>query len=277
MNNKYSNNKIVTQSLKIDDNPFSGLSDVDITKKLIKDYVRFFQPIVDLQSKEIVKQEVLLRKNNKENSTAFHDIAKLEKMGKIGLLDLSNVMHVSHLISKNKTDIPIAINISAKSFEDQTFVDYLISAAKRTQGKDGSNLLAVELTETEMVKSTDKLNAVFNKLKTFGVNISADDYSSGFMDMNLVKSLDFDTVKIDGDLVLKYADGDASAKSQIEEVVSYAKRRGMQVIAERANGNSISDLRDMGVDFGQSFDLGMPVDEVHRTKDHKEKSYAYSL
>jgi EAL domain-containing protein (putative c-di-GMP-specific phosphodiesterase class I) len=107
---------------------------------------------------------------------------------------------------------------------------------------------------------------VLNRLKQIGVQLSIDDFGTGFSSLSYLSRLPFDTLKIDRSFV--YAVGENGENSEIlQTIISLAKSLRMRVIAEGIETESqLAVLRNLGCDYGQGYLLAKP-----KSKEETEK------
>ncbi len=238
----------------------SDAAEYDIVRCLLVNYKRYFQPIFDLEDNSTHHYELLLRK--KDGSSAFSDIIEMEKNGLIHLLDKANIMHAINMVDKKESSIPIAVNISAKSFENDAFCNFIVRSASRMKHK---GKLYIELTETCQVKNVEKLNKLFIQLKKYDVFIAADDFSSGYMDEKSIMTLPFDNVKLDISLVQDL--DNPKKRTRVKNILKYAKDNGISVTAECIENKKMLDqVNNLGVKLGQGYYLGMPQPKIKNNK-----------
>jgi len=128
-----------------------------------------------------------------------------------------------------KADLRIAVNVSARQFQQPEFVEQVISTLRRT-GAD-PNRLTLELTESVLVHNVEDVIEKMSALKSEGVNFALDDFGTGYSSLYYLKRLPLDQLKIDRSFVhdvLIDSDDAAIAKT----IVALAQTLGLKVIAE---------------------------------------------
>jgi diguanylate cyclase (GGDEF)-like protein len=125
--------------------------------------------------------------------------------------------------------INIAVNVSARQFQQAEFVEQVISTLRST-GAD-PNRLTLELTESLLVHNVEDVIEKMSELKRVGVNFALDDFGTGYSSLYYLKRLPLDQLKIDRSFVrdvLIDPDDAAIAKT----IVALAQTLGLKVIAE---------------------------------------------
>ena len=126
-------------------------------------------------------------------------------------------------------DLKIAVNVSARQFQQAEFVEQVVSTLRST-GADPRRL-TLELTETLLVHNVEDVIEKMSDLKSEGVNFALDDFGTGYSSLYYLKRLPLDQLKIDRSFVrdvLTNSDDAAIAKT----IVALAQTLGLKVIAE---------------------------------------------
>jgi len=106
-----------------------------------------------------------------------------------------------------------------------------------------------ELLESEKVKDFKKVIKFFKEIRRFGVKVAIDDFGSGFSNFSYMTKLNLDYIKIDG-ILIQDIDNDKNAQIVVETIVSFAKKLGIETIAEYVHSSNIfSAVKEMGIDY----------------------------
>ena len=126
-------------------------------------------------------------------------------------------------------DFMLAVNVSARQFQQADFVEQLIATLRNT-GADPTRL-TLELTESLLLHNVEAVIEKMEALKREGVNFALDDFGTGYSSLYYLKRLPLDQLKIDRSFVsdvLIDAEDAAIAKT----IVALAGTLGLEVIAE---------------------------------------------
>ncbi len=149
-----------------------------------------------------------------------------------------------------------AINLSGASLSDDRFR----SALRRTlqQMALPPGVLCLEITETAAVANLSKVVPFIEEMKALGCLFALDDFGSGLSSFAYLKNLPVDFLKIDGSFVKDIAD-DPMDLAMVQAIHAIGHVMGLKTIAEYVTSQAVADkLRDIGVDYGQGYHLGMP-------------------
>ena len=128
---------------------------------------------------------------------------QLEYSGDIHVAGRFIVDQVFQKARKWQTDFPdlmAGFNVSYLQFRDSGFVDYLIQKANEYELNPG--YLCIELTKSSRADDFDTLAGCFEKLRSFGVRISPDDFGIACSTLLLIRNLPVGSVKLDHSFTL---------------------------------------------------------------------------
>ena len=153
--------------------------------------------------------------------------------------------------------LTIAVNVSARQFRHDDFVDQVLEVLERT----GANplRLKLELTESLLVDNVEGVIAKMTVLKASGVGFSLDDFGTGYSSLSYLKRLPLDQLKIDQGFVRDIlADPNDAAIAKM--VIALAESMGLSVIAEGVETEEQRDfLARQGCHAYQGYLFGRPV------------------
>ena len=113
--------------------------------------------------------------------------------------------------------------------------------------------LMIEISERVVAQDPGKTIAKMKVLKDMGVKIAVDDFGTGSVNLNYLKSLSIDTLKIDLSLI-KGMEDDPRNTAIVEGVVFSALSMGLSVIAEGIETTEQAALlQSIGCNYGQGF------------------------
>jgi hypothetical protein len=122
-------------------------------------------------------------------------------------------------------------------------------------------LYLLELTETALLASDDRLLADLAALRETGVRLAIDDFGTGYSTLSYPAELPVDVVKMDRSFVERIATPGAEQRLALATgIVQMAVTLGYQVIAEGIETEAQRDLlASMGCHYGQGYLLAMPM------------------
>ncbi|MCK5885813.1 MAG: EAL domain-containing protein, partial [Alcanivorax sp.] len=205
--------------------------------------------------------EILLRLRDRNgdilNPGAF--IPAAERYQMMPHIDRWVLTQVLVTLSEELAALPnlhLAINLSATSLDDPTFIPFLENLLDRTTV--APERLTFEITETTVVNQLSSASELLARIRQKGSKVALDDFGSGFSSFNYLKHFQVDFIKIDGSFVrnLLYSSLDRTIVESISEV---AHRLGVKTVAEYVEDIAmIPVLEQAGVDFVQGYAIGRP-------------------
>jgi diguanylate cyclase (GGDEF)-like protein len=125
--------------------------------------------------------------------------------------------------------LTIAVNVSARQFNQPNFVDQVLSVLKSTGAK--AQLLKLELTESLLVSNVAGVIEKMHALKGKGVGFSLDDFGTGYSSLTYLKRLPLDQLKIDKSFVSDLL-SDPHDAAIAKTIIALGDSLGLGVIAE---------------------------------------------
>ncbi|MDQ7989996.1 MAG: EAL domain-containing protein [Candidatus Dactylopiibacterium sp.] len=220
--------------------------------------VCLYQPIMDMHEGRIVGCEVLMR--IRDGDTLIGPDVALPAVQHNHLQWKLDAAMARRALGELAAALPpmarfkIALNFFPENvcFERiHGLLGPLLKAARRDDF-----VICVEVTEHGFVPSVIEQSRL---LKDAGYLLSVDDFGTGYSNLNIVKRMAPDILKIDKSFVFEMED--ASVKSSlIPEIIGIARAVGAETIAEGIeNESQARGLRELGVRYGQGYHFGRPM------------------
>jgi len=193
-----------------------------------------YQPIVDVQGKQVIGLEALLRWQHPVlgaiSPGEFIQIAEESDL----IIKLSNwVLETACRQRKKWVDMNlppfyVSINVPARQINLESFLGTVKDTLERYQLS--ANLLKIEITErTAMTNVQQTLNTI-KKLQDNGVDIILDDFGVGYSSISYLVQYPFNTIKIDKSFIEGLEN--KNQRSVCRTLVAMGRNLGMNVVAE---------------------------------------------
>ena len=222
-----------------------------------------YQPQYRLSDQKIIGLEVLLRWQHPTlgqiSPARFIPVA--EQTGQIREIDswvLTQACQQAHQWHQQGLHFGrIAVNVSGQHLQQDTFLAELQKVLHTTQL--ASELLEIEVTETFLMKSTERAIETLTQLQRIGVSIAIDDFGTGYSSMSYLKKLPVALLKIDQSFV-KDTPEDMDDIAICKAIIALAKAMNIATIAEGIETPAQQQLlTDIGCDYGQGYWLNKPL------------------
>jgi PAS domain S-box-containing protein len=218
--------------------------------------VLYSQPIVPLLDHEPPSRELLLRMIGSDGRVIAPGqfLPAAERYGLIGEIDRWVLTRAIQWAGHGNH---VEANLSAESITDRELL-LLIEDELRRTGADPS-MIVFELTETALMHDLDAAETFAQGLVALGCGLALDDFGTGFGSFTYLKRLPVRILKIDIEFVRDLPSNPAN-QNLVKAIVSLAQGFGQKTIAEGVeNEETLTLLRDYGVDFAQGYHLGRPA------------------
>ncbi|RKS69172.1 diguanylate cyclase (GGDEF)-like protein [Motilibacter peucedani] len=224
--------------------------------------VLHYQPQLDLASGRVAGVEALVRWQHPERGL----LPPAEFLGAVeqsGLVDpftswvLTRAVQDCARWRAEGLDWAVSVNVSVRNL----VCDELASRLGRLLERTGlpPDQLTIEITETALATDADVLASAVGALADLGVDISIDDFGTGFTTFALLSRLRVNEIKVDREFV-----GGALARDEdraiVSAVVGLAGGIGCRVVAEGVEDGATADwLRTIGCTRAQGYHYSRPV------------------
>jgi len=193
----------------------------------------YYQPIVDLEGK-IRGCETLIRWNHPERGfvSPVEFIPIAESNGLIKSIGKWIIFQTAKRIETwcRKYDIYISINLTAREFADEEFIDLLLNAFEG-QNNPGPAYLKLEITESSGMEDPQLTIKKMHELADHGFEIYIDDFGTGQSSLSYLKDIPANTLKIDKCFLDDIA-FDENSRSYLNLIIDIAKNRGKKIVLE---------------------------------------------
>ncbi len=238
--------------------------EVELNRALSKkEFLLHYQPQMNLQTKQIIGMEALLRWHHPYQGLIGPNqfIPQAEENGMIipiGEWVLRAASKQAKYWEKQGFPRPnVAVNLSARQIHHGNLPALIQDILKRSH-LDPKNL-KLELTETFLIHETEETLQTLRELKAMGVQLYIDDFGAGYASLRYLKSFPVDGIKLDQSLIRELPHN-ANDAAIVEAVISLGKALGMQVIAEGVETQEqVTFLEQHGCDAMQGYWLAPPL------------------
>ncbi len=215
-----------------------------------------YQPIVDLERKEPVALEALLRW--RVSPALFIPLAERHRLiGALGELALGLALE-----EQSRHGLPVHVNVSPQELLDPGYPGRL--ALSLEEAGLPPEALVLEVTETALApdeRGRDALKSL-EVLRALGVRVYLDDFGSGYSSLERLASLPVDGLKLGQRFTSALGnppDPQSPAARVVAAVLALGQALGLPVVAEGIEHKAtLAYLRSLGFRLGQGFLLGRP-------------------
>lgn len=225
----------------------------------------YYQPKINCDDDSLYGAEALVRWQKPEGGFIYPDqfIPVFEENGNIVEVDFYVYREVFRYIRQRLDNglpvFPISMNVSRVHLRSNRIISYIEELLE--EYRIPPELLEFELTENIYMHNLTKAGEFIKSCRDHGIQVSMDDFGSGYSSLNLISGINIDTLKIDK-IFLKNPDLSENDKTVIETMILMSKRLGMKVICEGVETQSQAlFLKNVHCDQIQGYYYGKPMDE----------------
>ncbi len=236
----------------------------------------YYQPLYSIQKKRLIGAEALIRLRDANGDFISPEdfIPISEKNGtilRIGEFVFESVCKTLSSINTRELGIEkVDINLSVAQCMQEILADQILTI--KSLYKLPSSIINLEITETAVAHTPAILLKNMERLSKAGIELSLDDYGSGYSNMNYLLSLPFKMVKIDKFIVWA-AYKDKRAATALAYTIKMIKALEMSVLAEGVETKEQADwLTELGCDFLQGYYFAKPMPKADFLAVMKENS-----
>jgi len=228
-----------------------------------------FQPIVRLDSGEVVAFEALARWSHPERGAVSpaefvpiaEDTGLIIPLGQ-RVLEQACEQLGRWLAANPSATWQMSVNVSARQLLAPDLVTS-VQIATEAAGLQPSSLI-LELTESVLLADSERVLRRLHRLKDLGVLIAIDDFGTGYSSLSYLQRVPFDILKIDRAFVAALRHDDPQA-TLVRTIMDLGRTLGRTAIAEGIEEQvELDGLIALGCELGQGrhFGAAVPAEEL---------------
>lgn len=231
-----------------------------LTRDLLRNLEVHYQPVIDVPRRAVVRLEALARLKQGAQLLLPGDFLPIFDADQRLLLFeamLESTLGQLNLWDQSGQVFDLALNIEPYLPLQPGFFDLLSQALRRHDIEP--RRLTLEILEDQHHVEEPALIAAFERLHTFGVRLAIDDMGASYSNLNRIRSLPVDVIKLD----MQFAQSLRSGPDELPFVLSVmqlAHTLGLEFVVEGVeDAQSCAVLSNMGVQLMQGYGLCRPV------------------
>ena len=227
------------------------------------EFVLHYQPQIDLATGRPVGVEALIRWQHPQRGLIppARFIAAAEEIGLIGPIGewtLRTACAQGRLWQDaGLPPLSIAVNLSAKQWLQSNLENQVIEALESADLEP--RFLELEITESLLMRDTDKMIGTMRQLQARGVRFAVDDFGIGYSCLSYLKRLPVNRIKIDQSFV-RDIPGDPDDAAIATTIIQMGKSLRLNVVAEGVETpEQLRFLSERGCDVAQGYHFSKPL------------------
>lgn len=233
----------------------------DMHKALLNgEFLMYLQPKHSIKTGKIIGAEALARWQHptKGMISPGDFIPVFEQNGFILKLDSfiweEACKRIRSWIDSGIAPVPISVNVSREYLQTFDVVEKITSLLNKYN-------VPISLLELEITESVDGIGVedIVKRMKDAGFTMLMDDFGSGYSSLNMLKTTQFDVLKIDRSFLSEFMES-ARGRKIIEHTISMSQDIGLDIIAEGVETIEQAEfLSECGCDSAQGFYYSKPI------------------
>ncbi len=225
----------------------------------------FHQPILDLQSGDVVGFEALMRWQQSDGTMVppaefipiAEDTGTIVSIGSWALLEALSQLRRWINEGVCSPSATMSVNVSPRQLSDANF-PAIVSEALTRSGVS-PQLLWLEVTESVMISEPELALATLRRLRSLGVRVALDDFGTGYSSLSLLQKFPLQRIKIDRAFVHGVADN-PNDRSLVRTIIAMGRSLGLDMVAEGVESvHQLQVLSDLGCTKAQGYLISHPV------------------
>ncbi len=223
-----------------------------------------YQPVVCAHRHVVNGFEALLRWNSAEHGAVppAHFIPIAESVGLMGQIGTWVLRTACREAAGWQNKLKIAVNVSVVQFQQGRLPDVIEQVLLET-GLEPERL-EIEITESLLIRETDRTLEALRRIKALGVRIAMDDFGTGYSSLATLRTFPFDKLKVDRSFVQDLAEppnGEpAGPLAIINAILGLGRGLRLPVVVEGVETEAQAEiLRRCGCDQMQGYLLSRPL------------------
>lgn len=214
-----------------------------------REFVLVYQPIVRLDTGEMVGAEALLRWPQEDGTWLgpqdFIEVAEeTGLMVPLGGWVFQEACRQARAWADAGLDLYVSVNLSTHQLLSPSLVQDLQDPIEKAGVSPGG--LELEVTEGAIMTDPPRTEGVLEDLHAYGLRIAVDDFGTGYSSLSRLKHLPISTLKIDKDFVLGLPHN-ANDRTIVRSIIQLAGNLGMRTVAEGVEtANHRQGLMELG-------------------------------
>lgn len=154
-------------------------------------------------------------------------------------------------------ELSIAVNLSMWDLRELTLPVTIGALLERYSLP--VHLLHVEMTESVVMTDVERTLDILNRLSQLGIQISVDDYGTGYSSLAYLKRMPISELKIDRSFIMHMANSEADA-TIVQSTIAMAHSLGLKVVAEGVEDENVWNLlAEFKCDTAQGYYMSRPL------------------
>jgi diguanylate cyclase (GGDEF)-like protein len=226
------------------------------------EFVLHFQPLVYFGRSIVQNFEALIRWNHPRHGLIppgdfLPLVEQVGLTGAVGRWVFAAAIRSLAALREIDPECCIGVNVHPDQIRQPGFVEG-ITRNLEAFDLDGEGL-AIEITEHAVMTDVERTRVVLEELRRRGVSVAIDDFGTGYSNLDLLRRLPVDFLKIDRSFVSGLGEDPGDAQL-VRMILGLAEELGIKVVAEGIETELQASMLDrLGCTIGQGYFFARPM------------------
>ena len=226
-----------------------------------------YQPIVSLQSEQILGFEALIRWQHPDQGLVFPGefISLAEDTGLIVPIGSWVLQEACSQLSAWQAMFPIAstltvnVNLSVKQFAKADLTSQILKILENSHLKPSN--LKIEVTESLFIEKTSLAKQILNELNALNIYTCIDDFGTGYSSLSYLHRFPIHTLKIDQSFIKRLSSNNPEDQEIVKAIITLGINLGLTVVAEGVEtADQLKFLKDNNCHAVQGYYFFKPLE-----------------
>ena len=243
-----------------------------------KEFVLYYQPIVNLKEHTVIGAECLMRWNHPTKGVQAPQtfLKVMEQSGDIkwvGEWGIETMVRFRKAMLEKHPEAPLTLtlNLSTKQLLDSTLASKFIEIIKKNNERPEHFIL--EISDFMMVEKIAAIRNNIHRLRDFGFNVAVDGFEMNGQTVQTIQRAPVDVIKL-GRSFLAEIESNFMKEKLLEILVKYAEDNKRRLISEGIEtARVVKYVKEQKLTLGQGFYFAKPMNEEDFDLYLENKSY----
>lgn len=244
-----------------------------------KEFVLYYQPILNLKEQTVVGAECLMRWNHPTKGVQAPQsfLKVMEQSGDIkwvGEWGIETMVRFRKALVEKHPELPLkfTLNLSTKQLLDSKLASNFINIIQKNNEKPENFVL--EISDFMMVEKITIIKTNIHRLRDFGFKVAVDGFEMNGQTVQTIQRAPVDVVKL-GRSFLNEIESNFMKEKLLEILVKYAEDNDRTIISEGIEtAKVVKYVKDQSVFYGQGFYFAKPMSDVDFADYIEKKQYS---
>jgi diguanylate cyclase (GGDEF)-like protein len=238
----------------------------DLRRALEKqEFLVYYQPIISLQTGELVGFEALIRWQHPERGLVppiqfipvAEDTGLIVAIGEWVMYEACRQLYAWQNQYPLSHPLKVAVNLASKEIGSSDLLGKIDRTLTET-GLNGSHL-RIEITESMLMEYGETTSNLLLEIRARNIQLSIDDFGQGYSSLSYLHRLPVDTLKVDRAFVSQMHLTEENFEI-VRTITTLAHTLGMDTVAEGVETlEQFTQLRELGCEFAQGYLFAPPL------------------